>query len=273
MSLELHGEVSQALVPYVLTFGPNARYLNLDLDIGEPIEVLEVEDDENEEFCRLLNRSNQLAFGGQKMGMPLWVMLDCAVIPSAMTGFMLDCDDVPDDLWDLLDIDDDYEGWVPISEYCAALSVEPGCVSGFSLHSHISNLGIATRTKALALAVLGARTQIGVTQFHNPSIRVHARFGPMEILVHRPAIHTHAEDSFVYRVELPRSETLKRMARERTDFGVPDRPEGIPWSLDPDDERDQVRLASHLSDGGRAWIVSPGWRGTTEGCEIDIILG
>ncbi len=274
MSLELHGDIKEALVPYVLTFGRNEQYLNLDLDVGpEEIVFLEVEDEDNEDFCHILNRSNQLAFGGKKMGMPLWVMLDCAIIPSAMVGFMLDADDVPDDLWDLLDLDDDYDGWVPISEYCAAISVEPGAVSGFSLHSHISNLGIATRTKALALAVLEAETQIGVTQFHNPSIRVHARFGPMELLVHRPTVHTHSEDSFIYRVELPSIETLEQMAREDSSFGVPDRPDGVPWSFDPDDERDQIRLATHLSDGGQAWIVSPGWRGTTDGCAIDIILG
>lgn len=274
MTLELHAEIEECLVPYVLTFGRNAEHLNLDLDLDDEIEVLAVEDEDNAEFARILNHSNQLAFGGPKdMGMPLWVMLDCAIIPTAMIGFMLDCEDVPDELWDLLELDDDYEGWVPISEYCAALSVEPGCVSGFSLHSHISHMGIATRTKALAMAVLGAKSQIGVTQFTNPSIRVHARFGPMEILLHRPAVHTHSDDSFVYRLELPGLEMLEKMARESIDFGVPDRPAGVHWSFDPADERDQVRLQTHLSDGGRAWIVSPGWRGTTEGCEIDIILG
>lgn len=267
-------ELQAALVPYVLTFGRNANHLNLDLDLPEEIEVLKVEDEANGEFCRLLNYSNQLAFGGPRsMGMPLWVMLDCAIMPSAIIGFMLDSEEAPDELWDLLEIDDDYEGWVPVSEYCAALTVEPGCVSGFSLHSHVPNQGIATRTKALALAVLDAKAQIGVTQFSNPSIRVHARFGPMEILIHRPVVHTHAEDSFVYRLQLPELQALEAMARESTPFGDPRRPDGVAWSFDPSDERAHVRLRSHLSDGGRAWIVSPGWRGTEDGCEIDMILG
>lgn len=266
--------IHEKLVPYALTFGRNTGHLNLDLDLHDEIEILHVEDEENAEFCGILNQSNQLAFGGPKdMGMPLWVMLDCAILPSAMVGFMLAADDVPDDLWDLLDLEDDYDGWVPVSEYCAALTVEPGCVSGFSLHSHIANQGIATRTKALALAVLDAKAQIGVTQFANPAIRVHARFGPMEILLHRPAVHTHSEDSFVYRLELPDMKMLESMARDVVEFGVANRPEGVTWSFDPDDERSHVRLATHLSDGGRAWIVSPGWRGTSEGCQIDMILG
>lgn len=275
MTLELHADINECLVPYVLTFGDNAQHLNLDLDLDEEIVLLDVADEENAEFCAILNRSNQLAFGGPKdMGMPMWVMLDCAILPTAMIGFMLDSEDVPDDLWELLDLDDDYEGWVPISEYCAALSVEPGCVSGFSLHSHLSRMGIATRTKSLALAVLKATSQIGVTQFTNPAIRVHAKFGPMEILLHRPSVHTHATDSFVYRIELPALETLEELACETDEeFGVAERPEGVPWSFDPADEKAHVRLRTHLSDGGRAWIVSPGWRGTTEGCEIDMILG
>lgn len=266
--------IHDALVPYVLTFGRNAGHLHLDLDLNDEIEVLHVEDEENAEFCKLLNKSNQLAFGGPRnMGMPLWVMLDCAILPAAMTGFMLSEDDTPDDLWELLEIEEDYEGWVPVSEYCAALTVEPGCVSGFSLHSHIANQGIATRTKALALAVLDAKAQVGVTQFSNPSIRVHARFGPMEILLHRPSVHTHPDDSFVYRLDLPEMQMLETLAREPVEFGDERRPNGVHWSFDPSDERSHLRLADHLGDGGRAWIVSPGWRGTEDGCEIDMILG
>lgn len=266
--------IHELLVPYALTLGRNADYLRLDLDLDEDVEVLPVEDDDTSEFADLLNHSNQLAFGGPRdMGMPRWVMLDCAILPTAMVGFMLAPEDTPDELWDLLDIEDDYDGWVPVSEYCAALTVEPGCVCGFSLHSHISSQGIATRTKALALAVLGAKSQIGVTQFNNPAIRVHARFGPMEVLLHRPAIHTHNEDSFVYRLELPEEDVLEDMARHPVEFGVPDRPDGLSWEFEPGDERSHVRLGSHLGEGGRAWIVSPGWQSTEDGCKIDMVLG
>lgn len=267
-------QYSDKFIPYVLTYGPNVEHLNLDIDVGRPIKVLCVEDEANADFCYILNYNNQLAFGGPKdMGMPLWVMLDCGILPTAMIGYMLHSDDVEDDVWDLLELEDDYEGYVPISEYCAALSVEPGCVSGFSLHSHIPGQGLATRTKALALAVLNARIQVGVTQFNNPAIRVHARFGPMAVKIHRPQVHTHPQESFVYRLELPEMETLLEMARGGLRFGVEDRPKGTKWSFDPGSEQDHLRLATHLSRGHKAWIVSPGWRGTDEGCEIDFILG
>jgi len=270
----MEADLEDKLVPYALTWEPNVDLLSLDLDVGRDVEVLLVEDPDNRAFCGILNRSNQLAFGGPRnMGMPLWVMLDCAIVPSAMLGFMLARRDVPGELAELLDLDDDVDGWIPMSEYCACMTLEPGTVSGFSLHCHVAGQGIATRTKALALAALDARAQIGVTQFDNPAIRVHARFGPMEILLHRPSVHTHPDDSFVYRLELPGQDVLAEMAGGGVEFGVPDRPPGIRWTFDPDDEVNHGRLNEHLTNGGRAWIVSPGWRGTADGCEIDMILG
>lgn len=270
MKLDL---IEDQLIPYVLTTGANAQHLHLEVDIGRPIELLRVEDEENAEFCRILNRSNQAAFGGKEsMGMPLWVMLDCAILPSAVVGFMLPRAYIRQELADLLELDDDYDGMVPVSEYCACPTVEANCVSGFSLHSQLSGQGLATRTKALALAVYGARTQIGVTQFFNPAIRVHVRFGSMEITIHRPTVHTYPEDSFVYRLNLPPMDVLLNMARGADVFGWSEIPEGVRWKFDPDSEVHQGRLAAHLKAGGRAWIIAPGWRATDDGCEMSLVL-
>ena len=262
------------LVPYVLAPRRNVSFLHLDGDLGTDLEVVILEEDDDAEFCSLLNHSNQLAFGGRDdMGMPAWVLLDCALLPSAVVGFMLPVERTPDEILDKLEVDDDYEGYVPVSEYCGCPTVEEGCISGFSLHSQLVGQGIATRTKALAMAVYGARTQIGVTQFYNPAIRVHVRFGAMEILIHRPPIHTHPEDSFVYRLRLPERQTLLNMARGADVFGHSDIPEGIRWEFDPDNEMMQGRLARHLREDGRAWLIPPGWRATEEGCELHMVLG
>ncbi len=262
------------LIPYVLTTKQNLPYLDLDLDVGTEVETLLIEDEEHSEFGYLLTRSNHQAFGGlDSMGMPMWVMLDCGILPSAVVGFMLDVDDAPDHILDKLEIDDDYEGYVPISEYCGCPTVEEGTVSGFSLHSHLPGQGIATRTKALAMAIYGARKQIGVTQFYNPAIRVHVRFGAMKILLHRPPVHTEPEDSFVYKLRLPPRKTLLNMARGADVFGHRDLPEGVRWEFDPDNEMMQGRLARHLREEGEAWLIPPGWRATDDGCELHIVLG
>jgi hypothetical protein len=269
-----YAQLEAQWTPYVLTMGENYEWLNLDLDIGRPIVALRVEDEENAEFGSILNRGNQAAFGGPKdMGMPLWVMLDCAILPSAMAGFMLPREHVSDEILERLGVDDDYEGYVPISEYCACPSVEPGSFSGFSLHSHVTGHGLATRTKAFALAVLGAKRQIGVTQFDNPAIRVHVRFGPMEVKIHRPIVHTHPDDSFVYSLDVPDADMLCRIARGEVEFGAGELPAGQRWSFMHDDEMAHGRLREHLAGGGRAWVVPPGWRASEEGYEICMVLG
>lgn len=266
--------IDHHLVPYVLTTRRNLSYLDLDIEIGTELEVLTVEDEANAEFCSILNQSNQEAFGGpDSMGMPLWVLLDCAILPSAVAGFMLPVDRTPDEILDKLEIDEDYDGYVPISEYCGSPTVEADSVSGFSLHSHLVGHGIATRTKALAMAIYGAKSQVGVTQFYNPAIRVHVRFGAMEILIHRPAVHTYPEDSFVYRLELPQKSLLEKMAAGDDVFGHSNLPEGVRWEFDPHNEMMQGRLARHLADDGQAWLIPPGWRATDEGCELHMILG
>lgn len=267
-------QLDRHLVPYVLTTRRNIPFLDLDLDLDPEPRIVLLEDEKNAEFCSILNHSNHQAFGGRNgMGMPLWVMLDCAILPSAVVGFMLPVDHTPDDLIDRLDVDDDYEGHIPVSEYCGSPTVEEDCISGFSLHTHLKGQGIATRTKALAMAIYGARTQVGVTQFYNPAIRVHVRFGAMEILVHRPAVHTHPDDSFVYHLELPPRKVLINMARGADVFGQSEIPEGVRWEFDPDNEMMQGRLARHLQEEGQAWIIPPGWRATEDGCELQMVLG
>ena len=235
----------------------NVAYLDLDLGFDEPVTRFDIADPENTTFCEILNRANQLAFGGEKMmGMPLWVMLDCAILPGAMLGFMMRREQVPSELAERLHVPSDYVGWVPISEYSACGSIEPGTGSGFSLQTQIEKSGIGTQTKALALAALGFERQVGVTQFDNPAIRVHSRFGRLEILVHRPIVHTHAQNSFVYSVDLPSRSTLIEMAHGSFPNHDPVAPT---MQFDPSKEDDHDRLAGHLRSGGRAWIEPPGW--------------
>lgn len=265
--------IASHLTPFVLTTASNVEHLNLDLELGNDLEVVLIDDQANEDFAHILNRGNQNAFGGpQDMGMPLWVLLDCAILPSAVTGYMLPRDVVGDEVIEKLDVPDDYDGFVPVSEYCACPTLREQEVCGFSLHSHLVGRGIATRTKALGLSVYGARRQIGVTQFSNPAIRVHVRFGPLEVLIHRPSAHTHSEDSFVYGLDLPPIAKMVEMARGDDEFGAGERPEGLKWIFEPDNELLHGRLHEHLADGGRAWVIPPGWRATEGGHQISMVL-
>jgi hypothetical protein len=181
-------------------------------DVGEPAQA---------PFFRLLNAGNALAYGG--LGMPDWVQLDCCTLPTVMCGFARRRRECPGPLVDALlrtcaerfgaapDLAPD--DWVPVSEFCALPSVEPGTAVGFSLFSLLPGLDLGVRSKALGLLCLGARRLIGVTQRGSAGERVHRAFGDLRVLVDRPAVHPRGERSYVYEVEIPAREVLLGLVR------------------------------------------------------------
>lgn len=184
---------------------------------------LDVLADENLAFFRLLSAANALAFGD--LGMPAWVQLDCATLPSAMIGFALPRAEVPADLWGRLaqshagcfppeeghgaQVLVGAEDLVPVSAFCAVPSTQPGTVVAFTLFSLLPGLGLGLRTKAMGLLVLRAQRQIGVTRRDGPVRRLHERIGPLRVLRDRPAAHPDAENSMVYELEVPAPAVLQ----------------------------------------------------------------
>lgn len=264
-------DVSSKFIPFVLTTRHNRSFL--ELDVFPELEILELDDPAHRAFAHLLNHTNQLAFGKEaNMGMPLWVMLDCGILSSAIVGFALKREDVDEVLATRLSIPQEYHTLVPVSEYCACPTLEPGCVSGFSLQSQLWGHRLGLRTKALAMLVYGAKKQVGVTQFDNPSIRVHAKFGPMRVLLHRPSVHTHTYNSFVYHVQLPSRRTLVRLAQGVYEDMSLEHLDGERFSFDPALELHHDRLRALLDEGKDVWIIAPGWRATARGCVLDMLL-
>jgi hypothetical protein len=260
------------LVPFVLTLRQNRAQLRLDDVALEPaVRVIEVEDAAWAPFFKLLNDTNNIAFGGDNMGMPLWVLLDCGLLPCAVTGFMVPGDQAPAALCAALGIAPGEHPWVPVSEYCACPTLEPGCVSGFSLQSQLPGQALGMRTKALAMLAYGAHAQIGVTQFDNPAIRVHSRLGPLQITSHRPAIHTHPQRSFIYRLELPDRPTLLALARGEAVEALPT-PPGEPWRFDASDEANHTRLRTLIDAGRRVFITPPGWSLIDERPHLELVI-
>lgn len=256
-----------SLVAYVLTTQENAEYLNFD---GISCQLIDIADRSNRTFCDILNHTNQLAFGGPtSMGMPKWVMLDCAILASAMIGFMIPAEKADEKLKAKLGIDTNYKGFIPISEYSASFTARPNSVSGFSLQTQIENQGIGTRTKALALAVLNANRQIGVTQFDSSAIRTHCHFGHLKLEIHQPIVHTYPENSFVYSVDLPPRNKLIAMAlgEKRTQESSDD----IFW-FDIDNDEHHKKLSQHLESNHQAWIVYPGYKETGTRRSIPIVF-
>ena len=170
--------------------------------------VVDVLADQSLPFFRLMNAANARAFGD--LGMPAWVQLDCATLPTAMVGFAIRKRDLAPalaaDLQNQAGVDVDDNALVPVAEFCALPTPEPGHVVGFSLFSLVAGLGV--RAKALGLLVMGARVQTGVTQIDNTALRTHCRFGPLVVDKRGVQVHSKPGTTLVYRLQVPSSSTL-----------------------------------------------------------------
>lgn len=179
--------------------------------------------EENLPFFRLLNAANNAAYG--KAGMPDWVQFDLANLPTAMVGFALERHAVPPDVWSRIReawttrwpedavLADGYQGLVPIAEWCASHTPEPGTVVGFSMFSLLRGRKIAVRAKALGLLLMGARLQVGIGRRSGHVRWAHETFGELRVLRDRPAPHPLADESIVYELDVPPAGVLEQIVR------------------------------------------------------------
>jgi hypothetical protein len=92
-----------------------------------------------------------------------------------------------------------YAGPIPVAGYCAAPTPAPGAWVGWSLCSALPGLG--TTAKGVALEAYGATTLTGVAQFWDPALRVHRKFGRMQIVAAVLDLHP-VPNTMVYRTEV-----------------------------------------------------------------------
>ncbi len=223
--------------------------------------VFDVLDPETGPVGELLSIANQTAFGN--LGMPGWVQLDCATLPSFFSGFALPVVALPAEVHDALLATApartaaalEATTWVPVSGFCAARTADPACIVAFSLFAVLPRRALGLRTKALGLLLHGARRQIGVTQYANSAVRIHSAFGPLRVLSATAPGHTHPLESFVYEVAVPAGETLETWAQGARPPRIPgDLPaNSVPLAGDV-----SAQVAALLQEAGAAWIVAPG---------------
>jgi hypothetical protein len=211
------------------------------------------------DFIRLYNKLNSVLFGTKGLALDYWVMIDLGLLPSAFLLIAIPralllrmLDDgrltpqqealVRERIAPLLVEADDlgFHGPIPVAGYCAAASPMPGHWIGWSLCSAMPGLG--TIVKGLALEAYRARTLTGVTQYGNPALRVHRKFGPMRVLCADLDLHP-APHTFVY----------------QTDVYAEDKMHTPTFLMHSDDTDQQRRLQARIEAGGHAvQILAPG---------------
>jgi hypothetical protein len=190
--------LARGLVPFA--FGRSTNLDALDLTpLGVPLRPIAAERPASHRFHTLLHRMNAHAFGG--MGMPMWVQLDCAALPSAFIGFAAAASQLPDALARALDAHGDE--LVPVAEALCVPSATPATWVSVSLAAVLPGLGLGLASKLLGLTACRVERALGVTQYDNIALRTHTRLGPLVIVEPQAPFHTRAESTFLYELQRP----------------------------------------------------------------------
>jgi hypothetical protein len=221
----------------------------LDLDpFGHEVEFLDAAT--NPTWVERYHAANRARFPGL-LSLPGWVLVDLYLMPAAIG--LLTC---PARYLDVRPpgLGPDDEGIA--AAYYAAPSLVPGTVIGVSLISLRESLGGAGIVKAVTLEMVRARTQRGIAQWSNRSLRVHTRLGPLKLEGPVPGVHAEADESFVYSVDL-RDHKAVRVALARPRGPDPEAPPGARWISSRDaDTLDS--LLERAEDGDLIEILPPG---------------
>jgi hypothetical protein len=170
------------------------------------------------DLMRIYNVLNATAFGEKGIPLQNWVMIDLGLLPSAFLlvtlpleraraaaveerGYAAERARTPQVLGAVLAEADrlGYDGPIPVAGYCGAPTPVAGGWVGWSLCSSIPGLG--STTKGLGLEVYRAKTLTGVAQFTDQAIRVHRKFGRMEIVAAVLDLHP-VPHTLVYRTDV-----------------------------------------------------------------------
>ncbi|QSQ22264.1 hypothetical protein JY651_45275 [Pyxidicoccus parkwayensis] len=181
----------------MMALGSGAHADSLDLSpLGVPVHYLPAE--RNLDLAAQYLALNQLAFGG--IGVPRWVLSDLYLLPGAIGLLRCPARMVKREVRERLGLAD--EDPTIGAAYYAAPSVTPGLFIGVSLLSCLPGTGAAPWVKVLTLAMMRATRLRGVAQWDNPSVRVHARLGPLRLVGRVPGGHEYGERTFVYESDL-----------------------------------------------------------------------
>ncbi len=248
------------LRPYVATARHQLSGLALDV-LGQSHELFCLEDAAARPFHSAYVTANALAFGARDLKMPGWVYIDCVLMQTAVVGFAAPKKDVPQSLLSEFEaeasVDVSALEWVPVSGQIASPAMGGDALVGFSLFSlrsywpELPALGLAT--KALALEVYKADERerfLGITQYDNPALSMHGRFGPkLEIVSPQVPLHSQGHNTLVYGMKIDFDPVGLSQAP------APDRKPDF-W-MEAGDTEALAKLEAGIAAGKRYFILPP----------------
>lgn len=159
---------------------------------------------------------NRLAFG--TLGIPSWVLSDLYLLPGVIGLLRCPARMLNEEARQKLQLSDEEPAIG--AAYYAAPSVVPGVFIGVSMLSFVRGIQAGAWVKVLTLKMLRARRLRGVAQWHNPSVRVHTRLGPLRLVGSVPGDHEYVDQSFLYETDLGDEPRLLQAMERRLELPV-----------------------------------------------------
>ncbi|MBD64206.1 MAG: hypothetical protein CME62_03310 [Halobacteriovoraceae bacterium] len=199
MKDKYHGLLKK-LTPFIMA-RPNVLENTHHSGLGtKEIKIFDPLDNKNGEFFERILTLDQLAFGGEAMAMPRWVLFDCALYPGAIIGFGIDADKLSAADNTLLKAQG--STFIPLSMYITIPNAYDNSWFGHNLSSLNGKLsldlsGLGLLTKYFALNTLKIKKLVGATQWSSPAVFLHLKLSPLKIVSPHLVMHT-MNDSFCY---------------------------------------------------------------------------
>lgn len=258
--------IDAGFVPFA--FGARANLEQLHPEpFGAKLTMLPSDDPEHLHMHRLINVMNGVAYGSKDMGMPAWVQIDCGVLPSAFIGFAQPAEALPERLkWEMGLTGD--EPLVPVSEAISIPTLHPGTWMSYSMSTVLPGHALGYAAKILSLRAYGARRTLGVAQYDNFALRIHTRFGALQITEPFVPYHTCPDNTFVYALDLRGGFVLDRLERGEV---IADDREPTFW-LRSDDSEAMRAMGENVRAGTHAYFLLPPGAERRDGVVVNPIL-
>lgn len=213
---------------------------------------------DSQHFLSLLQALDKKSFGSEGLMAPKWLFYDCAEFPGGILGFGIPTQELSAQAKRLIGLNKDYMGLVPISMLIAIPMIEPGVWMSHTLSSLSRSLpdeglaGLGALTKTLALKVFRVRRLYGATQWNNPSIYIHVKFGLLRLVTAYTPAHS-LENTFTYCVDI-NDEVLSNILTDDLSAKPPD----YSFLLAVDDIAKMKEMQSKIEEHKTEyWIAGP----------------
>ena len=255
-------------MPYLLTTQHNYPQLEL-APLGISLKkrgiILDPQVRANEDFLHLLQNLDRLTFGPLEMTMPKWVSYDAGIMPSGIFGF---CGKVATlDVWvrKALQVPDDYEGYIPLTQFIAIPTPES---NAWYLHT-ISSLNqvcmgaaapanLNLLTLCLGVRVFRMQRLYGATQWRSSRLGMYVGLGPLEIIT--AYTHNHSvKKSVTWRLDIQRALVEAALINDGTSIAA----QPATHMIDVDDIDALKHIQDEIESGIKYYIVGqPSTRGS-----------